>query len=291
MNLLAGLEKFGLDISKGKSLFVDEDAARGGKAAGAKQKVEEKVPVEEDFLLDKKMTCKVCDKPFTTRAVKNGSLRRLESDPDLRPRFQFIDTLKYDVTSCPHCGYTAMSRYFDQISPPQAKFVREEICAKFTPGKMKEEPVYTYNMALDRYKLSLMNTIVKRGKISERAYTCLKIAWILRDVVKELPETNENEKVHKANVQKEQEEFYQQAYEGFQMAMSKEMFPMCGMDQNTMDYLLANMSFHFGRYEMASKCLANVISSSEANRKMKDKALDLKEKIVAEMRRNKQQEG
>ena len=38
---------------------------------------------------------------------------------------------------------------------------------------------------------------------------------------------------------------YQQAYEGFMKAMSTEMFPMCGMDQCTVDYLLAAMAYHF----------------------------------------------
>ena len=38
-------------------------------------------------------------------------------------------------------------------------------------------------------------------------------------------------------------------------AMSTEMFPMCVMDQCTVDYLLAAMAYHFKKYDVASKCI------------------------------------
>ena len=86
---------------------------------------------------------------------------------------------------------------------------------------------------------------------------------------------------------KEQEEvFYKQAYDGFMKAVSSEMFPICGMDQNTMDYLLAYMSSHFKRYDVASKCISNILGSSASN-KIKDKARDLKEQIIAELKKGK----
>ena len=59
------------------------------------------------------------------------------------------------------------------------------------------------------------------------------------------------------------------------------------MDQVTMDYLLAVMSFHFKKYDVASKTLANVITSSVASRKMKDKALELKDEIIKELKKKK----
>lgn len=70
-------------------------------------------------------------------------------------------------------------------------------------------------------------------------------------------------------------------------AVATEMFPMCGMDQSTVDYLLACMAFHFKQYDVASKCLANVITSASANRKIKDKALDMKEEVVAAIHKDK----
>lgn len=284
MNLLSGLEKFGLDTDKGKNLFEEEDPKNMKKNMGA-EGASENVPGEEEFLLDKNVQCVICDKVFKTKMVKNGRVKRLEPDRDLRPRFQHIDTLKYDVTSCPYCGYTAMNRYFDHIAPAQAKLIREEICSKFKPVEPTNEKFYTYDEAIDKYKLSLMNTIVKRGKNSEKAYTCLKISWLLRGKIEGMPEDTEEEKQAKEKAHEEEEQFYKEAYEGFEMAIAKEMFPICGMEESTMDYLLAYMSYHFQKYEVASKYLASVVQSASASRRMKDFALELKDQILSEIRK------
>ncbi len=53
-----------------------------------------------------------------------------------------------------------------------------------------------------------------------------------------------------------------------------------------MDYLLANMAFHYKQYDVTSKCLSRVLSSASANRKIKDKSLELKEIILKELKKN-----
>lgn len=284
MNLLSGLEKFGLDISKGSNLFEDEDVKKR-KTGG--ETVEAHIPTEDEFLLEKTMQCKICDKSFKTKIVKNGRVKRLEPDMDLRPRFQYIDTLKYDITSCPYCGYTAMNRYFEHIVPAQMKLIREEICSKFQPTMITDEKTISYDEAIERHKLALINTVVKKGKNSERAYTCLKIAWLLRGKAETMPEGTEEEKKAKEACKQEEEMFYKQAYDGLMLATTKEMFPICGMEQSTVDYMLSYMSYHFGKYEIASKYLASVITTPGASRRMKDMALELKEQILEKLHKKK----
>lgn len=287
MNLFSGLEKFGLNPTETMNLFEEEKKEIDKKSEG-EGKAEEKIPVEEEFILEKTVRCKVCDNVFKTKMIKNGRVKRMEPDKDLRPRFQHIDTLKYDITSCPTCGYTAMNRYFDQLSSAQGKLIRENITAKFRKSEEAEPPIYSYDNAIDRYKLSLVNTIVKRGKDSEKAYTCLKIAWVLRGKGENMPENSTEEKQLKAECKKEEDAFYLQAFEGFMRATAKEMYPMCGMEQSTVDYLISYMAFYFGKYEIASKFMASVLTSSAASRRMKDMALELKEAIIAQMRTKKQ---
>lgn len=283
MNLFSGLEKFGLNPTESMNLFEEETKEATKKADG--EKVEEKIPSEEEFILEKSVRCKACDNVFKTKMIKNGRVKRLEPDKDLRPRFQYIDTLKYDITSCPVCGYTAMNRYFDQLTSAQAKLIREGISSQFHKSEEPDTPVYSYDVAVDRYKLSLVNTMVKKGKDSEKAYTCLKIAWLLRGKGETMPENTPEEKQAKEECKKEEEAFYQQAFEGFMKATAKEMYPMCGMEQSTVDYLISYMAYHFGKYEIASKFLASVLSSAAASRRMKDMALDLKEDIIAQLRK------
>ena len=97
-DLFSGLEKFGFQDLDMDSSFEDEKATPKTDENGNKEVV---LPKEEDFLLDKGMQCPICDNIFKTRSVKNGRIRRLESDRDLRPRYEYIDTVKYDVSSCP----------------------------------------------------------------------------------------------------------------------------------------------------------------------------------------------
>ncbi len=283
MSIFSGLEKFGLKPAESVQLFGDEQKESDKK--DEEKAAEEKVIPEEEFLLAKTVRCKVCDQVFKTKVVKNGRVKRLEPDQDLRPRFQYIDTLKYDVTSCPNCGYTALNRYFDQIMPAQVKLVKEQIASKFKPTNTEEGAFYTYDEAIDRYKLSLMSTVVKRGKDSEKAYTCLKIAWLLRGKAETMPATTPQEQEALAECKKEEDAFYRQAFDGFSLAISKENYPMCGMEQNTVDYLLAYMAYHFKQYEIASKFLASVLTSPSASRRMKDVGLQLKEDIIAQLRK------
>lgn len=283
MNLFSGLEKFGLDADEEMNLFEDEKKAETKEAAAVEKKKE---PMESEFLLEKAIRCPVCDGVFKTLMVKNGRVKRLESDRDLRPRHEFIDTLKYNAASCPACGYTALNSYFEHVSSTQVKAIQEKICANFHPNQDSSElpKQWTYEQAIEYHKLSLFTCIVKKGKASEKAYNCLMISWILRGQIETLPTETEIDKQKAEDAKKEEEAFYKQAYDGFTKAMATENFPMCGMDQTTVEYLLATMAYHYGQLEVASKCLANIITSPSASRKVKDKALDLKNQIIAEIR-------
>lgn len=284
MNLFAGLEKFGLKAEGTMNLFEEEKKVTVA-ADGTKK---EEIPDEESFLLDKAIRCAVCDKVFKTKMIKNGRVKRMEPDLDLRPRFEHIDTLKYDVASCPYCGYTAINRYFEHVSGIQRKMIKEQVCANFKPSGNEEPKILDYDETIERYKLALFNTIVKKGKTSEKAYTCLKLAWVLRGKYESLDPKNPELEQQRKECKEQEEAFYAQAYEGFNKAISSENYPMCGMDECTMDYLLATMAYHFKKYDVASKCIARIQQSAAASKKMKDRAYDLKEKIVAEIKMSKQ---
>ena len=285
MNIFNGLEKFGLDVSGQVDLFGDEKKNEAQNQNAVQKQAE---PVETDFLLDKNVRCTVCDHSFKTKAVKTSKLRRLEPDKDLRPRFQYIDTLKYDVTSCPYCGYTAMNRYFEHLSSLQMKLIREGVSTKFTATVVDVPEVFGYDYAIEKYKLSLFNTIVKKGANSEKAYTCLKISWLLRGKQEELIKNGAAEDSEEIKQCKAEERyFYEQAYEGMNKAISSESFPICGMDQNTMDLLLAAMAFILDKCEESYRFLSRMLTSRTAGANIKNRGLDLKEEIVVKLRNNK----
>lgn len=276
-NLLSGLAKFGLGNLEDEKLFEDEKKATSSSAENATSKEAS----EEDLLFEKSYKCPVCDNEFKSKTVRTGKAKLLGTDYDLRARYQGIDPLKYDIVSCPKCGYTTVTRYFNSITSPQASLVKEKISANFKATK-NEEATTSYESALESHKLALVNAIVKKCRSSEKAYICLKIAWLLRGQREELDPSaaDYNEVVAKSEA--EEFEFIKNAYEGFTAAVSKEEFPMCGMDETTMDYLLAALACKCKQYDMASRLVSNVITSRVAKNNLKDKARELKEVILRE---------
>lgn len=262
-------------------LFAEEKKEEEQKEA-IQEKVEERT--ESDFILVKSVKCPVCDKNFKTKSIKNSKAMRLEPDEDLRPRYRHIDTLKYDVVSCPYCGYSALTRYFTHISPTQIKLIRTGVCENFQKESAKVEEVdnspIDYQTAIDRHKLALFNTVVKKGKASEKAYECLKISWLYRGFIEEMEETLPEAEKSVEVAKKEEQAFYEQAFEGFQKAIGSELYPMCGMDQNTVDLLIAEMAYKLEKYDISSKYVAAIIGSNSVSTGIKRHAVDLKQELL-----------
>ena len=163
--LLSGLEQFGLSNLESMDLYETPKKEEEGDKGEPKPHTVQ----EQDFLFDKSFTCPLCDREFKARTVKIGKAKLAGSDLDLRPRYEQIDLLKYDVIMCPSCGYAALSRFFKYLTSPHAKNIQKTISATFKPQKEVAE-TYTYDEALERYKLTLANAIVKQTKASEKAY-------------------------------------------------------------------------------------------------------------------------
>ncbi len=273
-NLFSGLEAFGLGDLSEMNVYEDKEKDEAQKVA-----LDEKGnSVEKDLLFDKTFTCPVCDKEFKTKMVKTGKGKLLSLDTDLRPRYQSMDPLKYDAIVCPHCGFAALTRFFKYVTTSQIGLIKKNISAVFK-GLKESGEVFDYDEAINRHKLALVNAIVKKSKISERAYTCLKTAWVLRGKAEELPtDTPDYDKVLQG-IGNEEKEFLTKAYDGFVEAVGKELFPMCGMDETTLDILMADLARRIGRYDEAGRIISKILISKNANERIKNKARDIKELI------------
>lgn len=281
--LLSGLSGLGLDDLENVDIYADpEKDKRDAQQGAGQQEVQEK-----DLIYDKSFVCAVCDEKFTNKIMKTGKAKLLRMDKDLRPVYEAVDAQKYDVVLCPKCGYTALSRYFAQVTPVQAKLIKEQITQKVHLHEYKDE-TYSHLEAIERYKLALANAVVKRAKNSEKAYICLKTAWTLRGYAEYLEASHENTSVQMNEVYALEESHMRNAYKGFLEARKTEHFPMCGMDEITVDYLLAVLSVRFGDLDMAGRLVSKIVTSPSANARTKDKARELKEEILREVKKNKQ---
>lgn len=280
---ITGLEKYGLDEKIIEKILNSKNKTSKRKAVSDQR--QEGTPIEEDFLLLKSICCPICDNVFSTMIVKSGKVRRLEPDFDLCPRFKYIDTNKYDVTFCAKCGYAAMNKDFVHVSPGQRKLIKEGVCKNYKSVEEKiSDNAMDYDTAIERYKLALYNTIVKHGRISEKGYECLKISWLYRrkaEAIKTGLEECDNADKETDLCQKEEKRFYEYAYEGLVEAMRTESFPICSMDKNTFELLLATMAYNLDKLEDSAHLVSSLLISRNVSTNIINRAQNLKELIIA----------
>ena len=176
--IFSGLEKMGLGNISGGDLFEDPSK----KEVNVKKNEPQKKLVlanEEDYLFDKKYKCPICDSDFEAKTVRTGKVRMKAVDVDLRPDYSEVDQNKYDIIACPECGYAALGRYFTTLTKYQIDDIRSKICMNYKKQPFNE-PIYSYDHAKKLYQLALANAVVKKAKNSEKAYICLKTAWVVR---------------------------------------------------------------------------------------------------------------
>lgn len=279
--LLAGLDEFGLGELANQDVFEDRRDEKEKEKKSAEKNTEKHERSEEDYLFERSYTCPVCEYELKAKAVRAGKTKLLGTDLDLRPRYLGFDPLKYDTVLCPRCGYTAISRFFLSLTYSQAKLILEKISPTFH-APAETHAVYSYDDAILRNRLALVSAMVKKSKVSEKAYICLKTAWLIRGKREEAEKDRKNTEeitVGERELLSEETEFLDSAYNGFSEALQTESFPICGMDETTVILLLAELSRKTGRMEEAARFISRILTSRVASERVKDKAREIKNLI------------
>lgn len=240
------------------------------------QKKQEKASVQEEeksVLFDRKLKCPVCRSNITVRAIRASSIRRLSQDTDLMVRYSGYNPMFYDAWVCVKCGYAGLSSQFNDVSYKQEKDIKKQICSKWKPKKYP--PEYDIDTSIERYKLALLNAIVKNAKVSDKALICLKLAWHYR-----LKEDKQNEK-----------SFLKQALQGFENAYEKESFPIAKMDEPTLSYLIGELYRRLGDNKTALIWFGRVLANRAAKNKIKDMAREQKYLIVDQRKETNENQG
>jgi uncharacterized protein (DUF2225 family) len=275
--IFSGFEKLGLGNIGGEELFEDPKK----KVVEVKKEPPKKrlqLVNEEDYLFDKKYKCPVCDSDFEAKTVRTGKTRIKNVDIDLRPDYDELDQNKYDVIACPICGYAALGRYFPNLNKLQIEDIRLKICMNYRHEPNKG-PIYSYEYARRLYQLALANAVVKKAKNSEKAYICMKSAWVIRGETQRLDPDEPDYAARKRENDEQEKELIKNALQGFIMARQSEEFPIAGMDSTTLDYLIAALAVEADEKEIAGRMISEILTSRSANSRIKDKARFLKEML------------
>lgn len=278
MGIFSGFGKLGLESIEGEELF-DDPRKKEVKVKKEEPKKKLQLVNEEDYLFDKKYKCPVCESDFEAKTVRTGKVRMKNVDIDLRPDYDELDQNKYDVIACPACGYAALGRYFPNVNKYQIDDIRVKICMNYKHEPCRE-PIYSYEYAKRLYQLALANAVVKKAKNSEKAYICMKSAWVIRGETQRLDPEADDYETRKAENDAQEKELLTNALNGFVMARQTEEFPIAGMDSTTLDYLMAALAVETGQKEIASKMISEILTSRVANSRIKDKARTLKDMLA-----------
>ncbi len=219
----------------------------------------------KNALYDKTYNCPICSKNFAAKTIKVGKNQVISIDSDLYTRYSIVNPLLYDALVCPYCGYAALVKSFDSLLPKQKEWIKTQICANYKSHPYSEYT--TVHEAIHKHKMALLTCITKKGKTGEQAYIALRIAWLYRDLGDEAQELS----------------FIQRAYEGLNEALSTERFPLFGLDEVTVMYILADIGYRLGKVLEAKRFLSTVITSPGISPRIKDRALDLKDKIFHDL--------
>ena len=214
------------------------------------------------------VTCPVCANIFKEKAVKSSSFRVASKDTDFFIRYEIINPYFYDVWICNKCGYSALKVDFPKLRENEAKLVLQNITPKFKSKEFPED--YDISIAIERYKMALINAVYTEAKASKKAMICLKIAWMYRLL------GSENSKETERN-------FLKEALTGFEQAYMKEIFPIYGMDSHIMMYLIGELNRRLSKYSIALNWLSKLITSKGVKPNLKELARTQKDLIKDEL--------
>ena len=254
------LEAFGFDNLSNLEIYKKEEPKVEKKKEKSVSKITE-IDINT-LLFNKTVTCPVCNNEFECRVVKYNAPRIKSRDSDLFIRYYMIDPYYYDVWLCNRCGYAALKADFNNIKNRQIKNILENIGRKWKSKYYP--PIYDAKIAVERYKLALLNAVVSEQKDSTKAFICLKIAWMYRVL-----ESKEEENI-----------FLKKSVEGFLISFQKEPTPIHGLDKYSLMYLIGELYRRTGNYENAKLWLGKVVTSIGAPYKIKEKARDMRELAI-----------
>lgn len=214
-----------------------------------------------DLLYDKTITCPICGHQFKVRTVRNSAYRITSKDSDFFINYTRINPYFYDVWICNSCGYAAMKSDFESIRSIKKELVIKNISIRWKPKTYPD--TYDAKIAIERYKLALINYTVIESEAYRKGMVCLKLAWMYR-----LLNDSENETLYIKN-----------SLDEFLKAYYKEDFPMYGMDRYTVMYLIGELQRRLLNNEEAILWFGNVITSRMASSKIKELARKQKDII------------
>ena len=223
----------------------------------------ENLPDFDKLAYTKDFACPVCRAAFQASVLRASKLR-LSHMEGLRPVYKDIEPLCYDIMMCTNCGYATFRDRFDIISEAQQDLLLEKIRMNYLNFMPATHNIEISPMAaVEMYKYALLTACIKRTSLGEKAMLLIKLTWLYK-----IMEDEQNVAY-----------FTKLSYEYLSKAFASERFPIFGMSEGAVTFLLASFASDLGDYSAAVKFLSEIIVNKELSSRLRDLARDKKDEI------------
>ena len=84
-------------------------------------------------------------------------------------------------------------------------------------------------------------------------------------------------------IKEQEKDFLKNALDGLINARQTESYPICGMDEVTLEYRIAVLAMEFEKYDISSRLIYNILNTPTVNNRIKDKAREVKDELLQQM--------
>lgn len=198
-----------------------------------------------EYTISVKRTCPICEKEIQVTKVRSRLIRE-KQDADFCCYYKGINPNYYTIWVCPHCGYAADERYFEMLTMPVKKKIREYVAEHKVAMPYTE--LRTFEEAENAFKLGIHFAEFIDAWPSRMAGLYLKFAWLYR-----------------AEGDKENEtEMMKLAIAAYDKSLSTERYPIAQMTDTMVIYLIGVLNYKIGDRAKATQYLSRVIGDQNA---------------------------
>ncbi len=194
-----------------------------------------------EFTFTVQKTCPICGE--STRIVKTKSKLMVEkTDEDFCVHYKGFNPYFYKIWFCEHCGFAADEKTFLGTMPSLHKKKIQEFLAQRKLGMQFVEERGIPD-AVASFKLAIFYAEMTDQPLAKRAGLYLELAWIYRA----------------DGEQDKENEMMQRAADLYDTSLMTERYPINGLSDNTVVYLIGAIYFRMQDYEKSTQYLSRII--------------------------------
>ncbi len=205
-----------------------------------------------DWLFQAEVSCPLCGRDFSLLRVRYSRLTVARRDEDFCLHYREGNPYRYWVWVCPHCGYASPETAFS--SPWRPEVLRSLLRGKKPALDFTGER--SFEVGLASFKLALFQAERSSAPHSLRAGLALRAAWLLRVEGKE----------------EEEPPYLRLAREEYLRALDREKFPVGKMTEETVRYMIGELSLRLGEAREAMGWFSRLAESREGEPKIRSLA-------------------